>query len=64
LVSAICDGDAREFRSMSARFARPVMPGDQLTAEFWRLGEGNGAFRTRNGRGEVILDGGHFVYGG
>jgi acyl dehydratase len=64
LVSAICDGDAREFRSMSARFARPVMPGDQLTAEFWRLGEGNAAFRTRNGRGEVVLDGGHFVYGG
>ena len=58
LLRELCDLDPRRFASMSARFSWPVLPGDALTVEVWRDEPGTASFRTKNGRGDVVIDGG------
>ncbi|MBK6520125.1 MAG: SDR family NAD(P)-dependent oxidoreductase [Polyangiaceae bacterium] len=38
-VGAFCDGDARLFKSIRARFADSVFPGETLITELWRDGD-------------------------
>lgn len=57
LVHSLTDGEPDRFRSMSARFASPVYPGDELRVEIWRLSETDAVFRTRVGD-TVVLDSG------
>jgi len=47
---------------MAGRFTRPTFPGDTLTVSVWRSDDG-ARFRTRNERGETVIDGGRFVGG-
>ena len=55
LLHTLCDSDPSRFRSMNARFSRPVMPGDALTVSMWV--DGNRAlFRTTNQDGVVVID--------
>jgi len=55
LLHSLCAGDPSRFRSMNARFSRPVMPGDELTISMWA--DGNRAlFRTTNQNDEVVID--------
>lgn len=61
LLHALCDGDASRFRSMNARFSKPVIPGDTLTVSMWV--DGNEAlFRTTNQNGDVVIDQGVFKF--
>ena len=61
LLHGLCDGDAGRFRSMNARFSKPVYPGDTLTISMWV--DGNEAlFRTTNQNDEVVIDQGVFRF--
>ena len=61
LLNALCDGDASRFKSMNARFSKPVIPGDTLTVSMW--GDGSEAlFRTTNQDGDVVIDQGVFRF--
>jgi acyl dehydratase len=57
LLHALYDGDPDRFGSMSARFSKPVIPGDTLTVEIWVDGR-EATFRTLNQDGAVVLDAG------
>jgi acyl dehydratase len=55
LIKALCGGDPKRLKSMSARFTRPVMPGDELTIQAWKEG-GTIRFRTLGAGGHPVLD--------
>ncbi|MFP6579129.1 MAG: MaoC/PaaZ C-terminal domain-containing protein [Myxococcota bacterium] len=55
LLHSLCGSDPARFRSMDARFSKPVMPGDDLEVSIWV--DGNQAlFQTKNQDGVVVLD--------
>src|SRR5579863_1289095 len=56
LVNALAGGDSDRLTGMSARFSRPVLPGQTLTAEIWREADGNAVFRMLNPAGETVLE--------
>jgi acyl dehydratase len=61
LLNELCNGDAGRFKSMNARFSKPVFPGDTLTVSMWV--DGNEAlFRTTNQNGDVVIDQGVFGF--
>jgi acyl dehydratase len=61
LLHTLCGSDVAKFKSMDARFSKPVMPGDVLTVKMWV--DGNGAiFQTVNQDGVVVIDGGNFQF--
>jgi acyl dehydratase len=61
LLHSLCDGEASRFKSMNARFSKPVFPGDTLTVSMWV--DGNEAlFRTTNQNGDVVIDQGVFKF--
>ncbi|MCZ4313962.1 MaoC/PaaZ C-terminal domain-containing protein [Comamonadaceae bacterium G21597-S1] len=55
LLHAFCGSDPARMRSMSARFTRPVSPGENLSVQAWQEPEGV-RFRTLNGAGQVVID--------
>lgn len=61
LLHSLCGGDASKFKSMNARFSRPVMPGDALTISMWVDGK-TALFRTTNQDGDVVIDQGKFTF--
>jgi acyl dehydratase len=61
LLHGVCGGDAARFRSMEARFSRPVLPGDTLTVSIWVDGK-EALFRTATQRGDVVIDQGRFTF--
>ena len=61
LLNALCDGDAGRFKSMNARFSKPVIPGDTLTVSMWVDGS-EALFRTTNQNDEVVIDQGVFRF--
>jgi acyl dehydratase len=65
LLHALCDGDATQFRSMSGRFSRPVLPGDRLMISIWleRSGGDSALFRTALEDGTVVIDRGRMRFG-
>jgi len=55
LLHSICDSDPARFKSMEARFSKPVMPGDTLDVLMWI--DGNQClFQTKNQDGDVVVD--------
>jgi acyl dehydratase len=50
-----CGGDAKKFRSLAARFAGVVFPGDTLTTEGWQLEPGRWVLRTRTQDDRIVL---------
>lgn len=61
LLHTLCGSDPSKFRSMKARFSRPVIPGDTLTISIWV--DGNEAkFRTETQNGDVVIDQGKFTF--
>jgi acyl dehydratase len=58
LLRELCDADPARFRSMEGRFSSPVVPGEELTVEMWRTGDGSAVFRTLGGDGRVVIDSG------
>lgn len=61
LLHALCGSDPSRFKSMNARFSRPVIPGDALTVSIWVDGE-SALFRTTNQDGLVVIDQGQFTF--
>ena len=60
LLHALCNSDPSRFKSMEARFSKPVYPGDALTVSMWV--DGNEAiFRTSVGD-TVVIDSGRFEF--
>jgi len=62
ILCGACDGNVERFKEFKARFSAPVLPGDTLTTEGWRLQEGRYAIRTSNERG-VVLSNAYAVVG-
>lgn len=61
LLGELCKGEASRFRSMYARFSRPVLPGERLHTAIW--GDGARArFRTTDGAGRTVLEQGRFDF--
>ena len=61
LLHTLCGGESARFKSMEARFSKPVYPGDALTVSMWV--DGNAAiFQTKTQRDEVVIDGGRCVF--
>ncbi|MEZ4368553.1 MAG: MaoC/PaaZ C-terminal domain-containing protein [Kofleriaceae bacterium] len=58
LLASACGGDPLRLRSMSARFSAPVLPGDTLTTEGWRDGDGRYLVRVKNQDDKAVLTGG------
>lgn len=56
LLHTIAGSDPARLLSMSARFSRPVLPGDDLTVRVWAEGDGDAKFQTLNGKGDIVLD--------
>jgi acyl dehydratase len=61
LLNEICGGDAGRFKSMNARFSKPVFPGDTLTVSIWVDGS-EAWFKTTNQNGDVVIDQGVFRF--
>lgn len=61
LLHSLCGSDPDRFVSMSARFSKPVMPGDELTVNMWELGDGTAYFRTETPAG-IVIDAGQATY--
>ncbi|WP_433273068.1 MaoC/PaaZ C-terminal domain-containing protein [Pseudonocardia xinjiangensis] len=62
LLHAVCSGDPKRFGGMSARFSRPVLPGQELVVSIW-TGDGgpdDALFRTSTTDGTVVIDRGRF----
>ncbi|WP_280219640.1 MaoC/PaaZ C-terminal domain-containing protein [Nocardia neocaledoniensis] len=55
LVRVVCDGDPTLLDAMSARFSKPVFPGDTLTTAVW-IQNHTALFRTTTARGVFVLD--------
>jgi acyl dehydratase len=61
LLHTLCDSDPSRFKSMSGRFSKPVLPGDELTISMWV--DGNEClFQTKTQRGDVVLDQGRMTF--
>ncbi|MFI7611432.1 MaoC/PaaZ C-terminal domain-containing protein [Nonomuraea terrae] len=59
LLHTVCGSDPASFGSMSARFASPVLPGEELSVAIWDEGE-TCRFQTTVA-GRVVLDHGTFT---
>ena len=62
VLRTVCDGEPTRFRSIRARFAKPVLPGDALTTSIWIVGSGEAAFQTATGHGTVVLASGRCTF--
>src|SRR3954468_8849413 len=62
LLHTLCGSDPGRFRSMDARFASPVFPGEELTVEMWIVGEGEAVFRTLGEDGRVVVTAGRHTF--
>jgi acyl dehydratase len=60
LLHALCDSDPARLQTMSGRFSAPVLPGDKLTIDIWRLGGSEAAYRTTaSPDGRTVIDRGY-----
>ncbi|HTD51305.1 MAG TPA: MaoC/PaaZ C-terminal domain-containing protein [Acidimicrobiia bacterium] len=62
LLHTVCGSDPAKFKTMDARFSKPVYPGDELTVRIWEDGTGRALFQTVTQEGTVVIDGGIFGY--
>jgi acyl dehydratase len=62
LLHGLCASDPARFISMRGRFSRPVLPGDAIVVQAWRLGGGEAVFRVETDAGDVVIDQGHLGY--
>jgi acyl dehydratase len=61
LLTSVADGRTERLRRHAVRFARPVLPGQDITTSIWRIGTTDGvtayAFETTAGDTVVVKDG-------
>jgi acyl dehydratase len=61
LLRELANSDPAQFRSISGRFTKPVIPGDELTVSLWYETPSSYVFITTNSAGEVVIDQGSFT---
>jgi len=61
LLHTLCGSDPARFRSMRARFTRPVLPGGSLTVSMWVDGT-CAKFQTTDDDGQVVIDHGEVTF--
>lgn len=61
LLHTLCGSDPDRFLSMSARFSKPVFPGQDLTVNMWVIEDGQAVYRTSTDAG-VVIDSGQFSF--
>jgi len=61
LLHTLCGSDPARFKSMEARFSKPVYPGDTLTVKMWIDG-GEALFRTETQNGDTVIDQGRATF--
>jgi acyl dehydratase len=64
LMHEFAEGRPERIKAFSARFSRPVFPGDELSVEAWPTGEGTYGFRALRPGGEVVLSRGRLDVAG
>ncbi|MER6664893.1 MaoC/PaaZ C-terminal domain-containing protein [Amycolatopsis japonica] len=57
LLTEVAGSDVDRLKRFAVRFAKPVLPGQDLTTHIWRAGAGSYAFETTVGETVVIKDG-------
>ncbi|MEU8418447.1 MaoC/PaaZ C-terminal domain-containing protein [Amycolatopsis japonica] len=57
LLTEVAGSDVDRLKRFAVRFAKPVLPGQDLTTQIWRAGTGSYAFETTVGETVVIKDG-------
>jgi len=62
LLHTLCGSDPARFRSMEARFASPVFPGEALTIDMWVTGPGEAVFVTKGPDGRIVVAGGRHTF--
>jgi acyl dehydratase len=62
LLHTLCGSDPARFRSMEARFAKPVFPGESLTVSMWLTDDSTAMFITTNDAGEVVISEGRCTF--
>jgi len=62
LLHALCGSDPARFRSMEARFASPVFPGEALTIDMWVTAPGEAVFVTKGPDGRIVVAGGRHTF--
>lgn len=55
LLHSLCGGESSRFQHMEGRFASPVIPGEALTINIWKVGSGEAVFTTSAGD-RVVID--------
>jgi acyl dehydratase len=61
LLHTLCGSDPDRFLSMSARFSKPVFPGQDLAVSMWVEGDGRALFKTSTDAG-VVIDAGQLSF--
>jgi acyl dehydratase len=56
ILHSVCGSDPARFKSFSARFTGMVWPGDTLTTEGWKVGDGGYIIQCTTQDGRVVLD--------
>ena len=56
LLHTLAGSDPSRFEHMEGRFSSPVLPGDALTINMWRTGDGEAVFTTSKQDGTVVID--------
>jgi acyl dehydratase len=61
VLTELADGDTARLKRLAVRFAKPVLPGQDLTTTIWRSGSADGVstcvFESTVGGEVVIKDG-------
>ncbi|WP_409495634.1 MaoC/PaaZ C-terminal domain-containing protein [Amycolatopsis sp. cmx-11-12] len=57
LLTEVAGSDVDRLKRLAVRFAKPVLPGQDLTTRVWHAGAGSYAFETTVGETVVIKDG-------
>jgi acyl dehydratase len=57
LLTAVADGRSERLKRHAVRFAKPVLPGQDITTTIWRAGDGSYRFETTADGQVVVKDG-------
>jgi acyl dehydratase len=57
ILQELGDGDAARLRRLAVRFAKPVLPGQDIRTRVWDAGGGSYAFETSVDETVVLRDG-------
>jgi acyl dehydratase len=56
LLHRPCEGEPARFAAISGRFAKPVVPGEQLTVQVWSDGGHRRRFRSLGSAGDAVIE--------